>query len=30
MVKSKVKVKLTLEQALKAQRGRKGISLLFL
>jgi hypothetical protein len=26
----KVKVKVTLEQAMKAQRGRRGITLLFL
>jgi hypothetical protein len=28
--KDKVKVKFTLEQAQKAQRGRRGIALLFL
>jgi len=27
---NKVKIKLTLEQATKAQRGRRGIALLFL
>jgi hypothetical protein len=27
---SKLKVKFTLEQAMKAQRGRRGIALLFL
>jgi hypothetical protein len=30
MFAPKVKVKLTLEQATKAQRGRRGIALLFL
>jgi hypothetical protein len=30
MVKSEVKVKFTLEQALKTQRWRRGIALLFL
>jgi hypothetical protein len=30
MVKIKVKVKVTLEQASKAQRGSRGIALLFL
>jgi hypothetical protein len=30
MVKVKVKVKLILEQASKAQRGSRGIALLFL
>jgi hypothetical protein len=29
-VKVKVKVKFTLEQAIKAQRGSRGIALLFL
>jgi len=29
-VKVKVKVKFTLEQATKAQRGRRGIAILFL
>jgi hypothetical protein len=29
-VKAKVKLKLTLEQATKAQRGSRGIALLFL
>jgi len=29
-LKIKVKVKFTLEQATKAQRGRRGIALLFL
>jgi hypothetical protein len=29
-IKVKVKVKLTLEQAMKAQRGSRGIALLFL
>jgi len=30
LLKVKVKVQLTLEQATKAQRGRRGITLLFL
>jgi hypothetical protein len=30
MAKVKVKVKFTLEQAMKAQRGSRGIALLFL
>jgi hypothetical protein len=30
MIKVKVKVKFTLEQAMKAQRGSRGIALLFL
>jgi hypothetical protein len=29
-IKVKVKVKFTLEQAMKAQRGRRGIAVLFL
>jgi hypothetical protein len=30
LIKAKVKVKVTLEQATKAQRGSRGIALLFL
>jgi len=30
MVKVKVKVNFSLEQAMKAQKGRRGIALLFL
>jgi hypothetical protein len=30
MINTKVKVKFTLEQAMKAQRGSRGIAVLFL